>query len=402
MAQTINSITSFMTEVFSDLSRINVSRGFMSIYANGAPDSRTEYVENATQIVIDLVRGYKNISKLLERAAVEGEMSLGGNVGHTKAQKFQNVAYDFPIIREQGSVSYSEALKYRLAGRSDTDVSLDVMSKAREKFAEIVMTNYKKMAGRMEAEAAEALLSGTITLDDGGSYALDRSTDNTITVSPLWSVVATADPIGDIDLACDTVQEHGKAIGKAGIIGYAALNAMINTDQIKNLSDNRRFEFVMVGDNRRLPDFPSEMQYLVENGFTYMAYVKTMKGRDVYLFTYNEKYQNAAGTWVDYMNSKDVLIFDPSVRRDRYFGPRIRFDVMTQDEIMINRLLGIDNLVNMTVNEMDPTAVFDPRMFHIDTFLNETKTAITVESYTGPLFIPTHIDASALLDGVIA
>lgn len=402
MAQTINSITSFYSGVFSDLSQIKVSKGFSSIFANGGVMSQTLYVENATQISIDLIRGFKKISKLLQRAPVEGEISLGGNVGHTKAQKFQNVSYDFPIIREYGSVSYSEALKYRLAGRVDTDVSMSVMEKTREKFAEIILTNFQKEGGRMEAQAAEALLTGTCTLDDGGSYDFDRSTSNTIVPSTLWSVTATASPIGDIDDACDAVQEQGKTEASAGIIGYSALTAMVATDEIKNNADNRRFEFVYAGDIMTQKPYPSSMQYLVDNGFKYMAYVKTYKGREVYLFTYNEKYQNSAGTWVDYMNAKDVLIFDHMARRDRYFGPRIRFDMMTQDEILLNRLLGIEALQQMAVDESNQTGVFDVRMFHNDAFLSDSRTSITVETYTGPLFVPTAIDTTALLDGVIA
>ena len=368
----------------------------------GRPGSRTEYVENATQIIIDIIRGEKKISQLLERSPVEGAISLGGNVGHTKAQTFQNRAYDFPIVKEQGSVTYGEALKYRLAGEVDVNSGILTTERARVKFAEIIMTNIKKMAGRMEAEAAESMLTGVITLDDGGSYDFDRSASNTMTPLVLWSVVATADPIGNIEDACDAVQENGKTEAMAGIIGYEALNAMVGTDQITDIADNRRFEFVQVGDQRRLPDLPSEMQYLVANGFKYMAYLKTFKGRDIYLLTYNEKYQNSAGTWVDYMNSKDVLLFDPAARYDRYFGPRIRFDLQTQDEMIMNRLLGLDAATMATINGLDAAGVIDARFFHHDGFLSEDKTTIMLESYSGPLFVPAQIDAAALLDGVIA
>lgn len=401
MAQTINSISSFMGDAFSDLSAIKASKGFMSLFGRG--QSRTYFVENATQIAVDLQRGEKKISKILARAENEGLVSLGSNVGHAQAQKFQNVAYDFPIIREQGSVSYSDALKYRLMGEVDVNSGIDVMGRAREKIMEAVWTNMLKEVGKMEAVAAESMTTGKITLDSGEIYDFNRSTGNTITPSTLWTVTATASPIGDIDDACDAVQENGKASAAVGLIGYTALTAMVNTDEVKDTADNRRFEFVQAGSGtKRLPDLPADMQFIVDNGFKYMAYVQTFKGRSVYLFTYNEKYQDSSGTWTDYMNPKDVLILDHTARYDRYFGPRIRFDIETESEMIVNRMFGIDGMQQQFLNAQDVGGVVDARMFHMDAFLAADKTNIMVETYTGPLYVPTQIDAACLLDGVVA
>lgn len=401
MAQTINTLTTWLTDVFNDMSKIKVSKGFMSLF--GRPGfSMTEYVENATQISIDLIRGEKKISKILTRSPQEGGISLGNNVKNTTASKWQNVAYDFPIIREDGSITFSESLKYRVPGEVPVNGGGMTVERARYKAAEIIMTNYKRMCGAMEKMAMQSMTTGTITLDDAGSYDFNRSTDNTITPSTLWSVTATASPIGDIDDACDAVQENGKTEAMAGIMGYSALSAMLETDEIKNTADNRRFEFVMAGASRSLPGLPADMMYLEEYGFKYMAYLKTYKGRDVYLFTYNEKYQTDAGVWTDYMNPKDVLLFDHTARYDRYFGPMIRFDIELENERIVNQILGINSVRAGAINDIDATGVIDARMFHNDSWLAEDKTNIMLESYTGPLYVPTQIDAACLLDGVIA
>ncbi|MEJ2043706.1 MAG: major capsid protein [Reinekea sp.] len=403
MPQLINPLTSYFDGVYSDLSNIKVSKLFLSIWANAMGGARTEYVDNATQVSVDLYRGYKKISKVLSRGPNTGHLNLGENSKHIKADYWQNVAYDFPLIQDSASVSYSNLLKYRAFGRVDTDVSMSPMDKAREELGRDLLTIIQGQGGRMEAMCVEALSTGVLTLDDDTEYDFDRSTDNTITVNPLWSVTATADPIGDFDIAIEKIQENGKSDASAAIIGYDAFDAMINTDQIKNLADNRRFEFVQMGSGTRaLPGLPTDMNYLVANGAKYIAYIKTKKGRDVYLFAYNDRYQNAAGTWVDFFNSKDVLVFDHTARRDRYFGPRIRFDMISQEEMMLNQALGLSNMESMAVREADPSGILDVSMFHFDSFMNRARTNIYVECYTGFLPIPTAVDTTALLDGVIA
>lgn len=402
MAQTLNAITTYVDSAFSDLSLIKYGHGFMSIWANSGLGSKTVFVENATQIVVDIMRGKKTIPKVLSRSAVEGGMSLGGNARMWDGEKFQNVAYDFPIISDWSKVTYDQAIKNRMFGQLDTDVSMDVMMKARELLMHEILPLVKGCAGKMEAMYAEALCYGTLTLDDGQQYDFDRSIDLTITPSTLWSVTATASPLADYDSLIDAGKEKGRVTFKAFVHGFEAYEAFLNTDEIKNIADNRRLHFVQAGDKVQLPALPSDIAYLEDAGFTYVAYAITYKGRKVYLFVYDEEYENASGTSVPYMNSKDVVAFAAEARRDKYIGPPIRFPIQTADEMMLNRVLGIEALHNTAVNEAAPTNVLDARMFHHDMFLSKDKTAITVNTYTGPLPVPTQVDASGVLDGVIA
>lgn len=388
-----------MTEVFSDMDQIKVSRGFMSAFGRGA--SKTVFVDNARELTIDLIRGEKKISKLLERVPGSGENSLGSNIKNTTAEKFQNVSRVFPLITEKGSVSYDETLD-RVAGEIPINSGMGSIERARVKFAEIVMTNFKKMAGRIEQEASESLRTAIITLDDGGTYNFDRASGNTIVPAILWSTVATAVPINDIDDIADAIQENGRTEGMACVFGTDAFTAFLETDQITAIADNRRLNFVQAGDSRGLPGIPSDMQWMLDAGFKYAAYVTTDKGRTIFIFTYNEKFQNDAGTFIEYMPTKDVLLFDHTARFDRYFGPRVRFDIEDENERIINRMLGLDNLRSQVINESVPVGVLDARMFHHDSFLGDNKSVIGIESYTGPIYAPTHVDAAALLDGVIA
>ncbi len=388
-----------MTELFSDMERIKVSRGFLSAFGRG--NSRTVFVDNARELTIDLIRGEKKISQLLQRVPGDGEANIGSNVKNTTAEKFQNVSRVFPLIKERGSVSFDETLD-RVAGEIPINSGMLSIERARVKFAEIVMTNFKKMAGRMEKEAAESLLTGIITLDDAEVYDFDRAATNTIVPAILWSVVATAVPIDNIDDLADSLQENGKTEGMACVMGVDAFTSFLATDQITAIADNRRLNFVQAGDNRGLPAIPADMQWMTDADFKYAAYVTTNKGRTIFIFTYNEKYQNDAGTWIEFMPTKDVLLFDHMARFDRYFGPRIRFNLQTEDERIMNGLLGLENLHSQVINDTVPVGVLDARMFHHDGFLGDNKTVIGIETYTGPIYAPTHVDAAGILDGVIA
>jgi hypothetical protein len=140
MAQLINPLTSYFDGVYSDLSQIKISKGFMSIFANAGNGARTRYINNATQISVDLYRGYKKISKVLSRGPNPGHINLGENSQHIKADYWQNVAYDFPLIQDSVSVSYSELLQYRAFGHVDTDVSMSPIDKAKEELGRDLLT----------------------------------------------------------------------------------------------------------------------------------------------------------------------------------------------------------------------------------------------------------------------
>lgn len=403
MAQTLNAITTYVDSAFSDLSLIKYGHGFMSIWANSGLGSKTVFVENATQIVVDIMRGKKTIPKVLSRSAVDGGMNLGGNARMWDGEKFQNVAYDFPIISDWSKVTYDQAIKNRMFGQLNTDTSTDVMMKARELLMHEILPLVKGCAGKMEAMFAEAICSGTVTLDDGQSYSFDRSPDLTFTPLTLWSVTATASPIGDIDDLIDVGKEKGRVPFDAFLFGYGAWKAMLNTDEIKAAnSEDAGFEFLQMGNKTPLPALPAHLRFMEPAGFSYMGYLITYKGRKVYCFLYDEEYENASAVSTPYMTTNNVLGFSAEARRDKYIGPPIRFPIQTADEMMLNRVLGIEALHNTAVNEAAPTNVLDARMFHHDIFLSQDKTAITVNTYTGPLPVPTQVDASGLLEAVIA
>lgn len=401
MAQTINELTSFfVTQGYNDQSKIKASTGFLSRWGKGA-GSVTMRVNDRLDFSMDIVRNKKTISQIFPRHQAEAMQNIGGNAKTNTGQNFENVARDFPIIREYANVSLDDVMRYRapnqLAVDSTQGTSTGLITEAGIRLGTKVHENQVRMIGRMELAAAEALRTGIITLDDGAAttYNFGRSADNTDTLSTLWSNVA-ADGFDDLSTHYKIVQRNGKGDPRAVVMSGDAFNAFINLTSVLASTENREINFLRAGD-KSFGDLPSAafIPDMEANGFSYMAYFKDpATGRKMYIFVYDEDYQNAAGTWVNYMPSGKVLFFDPDIRLDRFFGPRIRFDYETPGERQVKRMLGVNGMVALPELTGRPV---EPWMFHHDVIANEQKTSFSIETYTGPLYAPTEVDSAGEL-----
>jgi hypothetical protein len=402
MTQNVNDLTAFFVNSFyDDLPKVKASTGFLSRWGKG-PGSITVRVNDALEFSMDIVRNKKVIATLYPRSQAEAMTNLGSNVKTRTGQTFENVARDFPIIKLLASVSYDEAMKYRLPGElavkeNQSDGSA-IITKAGIELGRSVKVNMVSAVGRMELMAAQALRLGIITLDDGSTYNFGRASTNTDTVTVAWSNVATATPFADMSAHYTVIRRNGKGDPRAVVMAGDAFKEFLETDEVRNSADNRDVSFVRAGATEfaqlPVPDFVADME---ANGFSYMAFYKDLQtGRKMYIFVYDEDYQNSAGTWVNYMPAGKVLFFDPDMRLDRFFGPRTRFNYETPEEMMIKRMFGIESAVAMPENLGNGN--IESWMFHHDVITNGSeKTNISVESYTGPIYAPTEVDSAGEL-----
>lgn len=403
MAQTVNDLTSFfVTSFYDDLPRVKASTGFLSRWGKG-PGSLTLRVNDALEFSMDIVRNKKTIAQLYPRSHAEAMTNLGGNLKTRTGQTFENVARDFPIIKLEANVSHDEVMKYRLPGElavknTQTDGQA-LITKAGIELGRSVKVNMITAVGRMESMAAEALRTGIITLDDGSTYNFGRASTNTDTAAILWNNTGTAVPFLNLSTQYTTVRRNGKGDPRAVVMSGDSFNAFLNTDEVKDSANNRDISFVRAGDPGALvqlpkADFIADME---ANGFSYMAYYKDLRtGRKMYIFVYDEDYQNSAGTWVSYMPSGKVLFFDPDMRLDRFFGPRIRFNYMTPGEQIVRSMFGIESAISMPENLGNGN--IESWMFHHDVVTNgDQKTSVGIETYTGPIYAPTEVDSAGEL-----
>lgn len=405
MTQTINELTAFFsTATYDDTRRIKASTGFLSRFGKPENGSVTLRVNDALEFSMDIVRAKKTIGKMYPRSSAEAMANIGSNAKTRTGDVFQNVSRDFPIIRQYSNVSHDEAMKYRLPGElAINDTQSDgsaIITKAGIKLGKNVMAGYVRSIGRMELMAAESLRTGVITLDDGTTYDFGRASTNTDTVGTTWDNVSTATPFADMSTHYTKVRRNGKGDPRAVIMSGDAFNAFLNTNEVKNSADNRDISFIRAGDPGSLIQLPSAdfISDMEANGFSYMAFYKDNRtGRKMYIFVYDEDYQDedSSDAWVNYMPSGKNLFFDPDMRLDRFFGPRIRFDYMTPEEQMIRQMLGIDAMIQPPEEQ---NGVIESWMFHHDVITNGSeKTSFGIESYTGPLYAPTEVDSAGEL-----
>lgn len=403
MTQNVNDLTAFfVTSFYDDLPKVKASTGYLSRWGKG-PGSITVRVNDALEFSMDIVRNKKVIATLFPRSHAEAMTNLGSNVKTRTGQTFQNVARDFPIIKLQAAVSHDEVMKYRLPGElAVKDTQSDggaLITKAGIELGRSVKVNMTSAVGRMELMASQALRLGIITLDDGSTYNFNRAAGNTNTVGTAWSNPTTATPFSDLSTHYTTVRRNGKGDPRALIFAGDAFNEFLETDEVKNSADNRDISFIRAGDPGSLIQLPAAdfIPDMEANGFSYMAYYKDIRtGRKMYMFVYDEDYQNSAGTWVNIQPAGKVTFFDPDMRLDRFFGPRVRFNYETPEEQMIRRMFGIDGAIAMPENLGNGN--IESWMFHHDVMTNGSeKTSIAVESYTGPIYAPTEVDSAGEL-----
>lgn len=402
MTQTINELTSFfVTAGYNDQSRIQPSTGFLNLWANAGPGSLTVRVNDRLDFSMDIVRNKKKINSIYPRSNSDAMTNLGSNAKTNTGDVFQNVTRDFPIMKSFANVSYDEMMRYRMPNElgitSTQRSSAAQITRAGMKLGQRVIENTVQDIGRMELMANEALRTGIITLDDtaGTTYNFGRASTNTDTVGTAWSNVAA---LGMTDLSnhYKTIRRNGKCDPRALIFAGDAFKEFTNLTEVKASADNKDINFVKLGDPKLAP-LPKEqfISRFESYGFSYMGYFKDpTTGRKMYFFVYDDDYQNASDTWVQYSTAGTVLFMDPDMRLDRFFGPRIRFDYETPEERMIKRMLGINGML-----ELPPLAAgaVEPWMWHHDVMPNADKTSFGIETYTGPLFAPTEVDSAGQL-----
>lgn len=402
--QSVNALTAYFERVYyDDLDKIMPSTGFLSRFGRPETGAITVRVNDALEFSMDIVRNKKRISKIYPRSQAEAMTNLGASQKTTTGQLFENVARDFPIMRENANVSYDDTFKRlpgELAVRATDSGGSMAFTKAAINLARDVKENMMMMIGKLEAIAFESLSTGIITLNDGTTYNFGRASTNTDTVGTTWNNVATATPFADLSTHYTIVRRNGKGNPQAVVMAGDAFNAFLNTTEVLNSADNRDISFVRASDQslnmKPLPPWVTEME---SQGFSYMAYYKDLRtGRKMYIFVYDQDYQDqdSSDAWANYMTAKKVLFFDPMMRLDRFFGPRVRFDYQTPEEMMINRLFRI-NRIKASLPAQLGNGVVESWMWHHDTISNGDKTSVGIESYMCPLLACTEVDSAGLL-----
>ena len=392
----VGQYTRFQTAGFSDVDLRPVSTAFQSAFY-GRPETGALVIFNdrSSQINIDIQKGETQTLAMMVNRGTSSTPT--DRVPSDKEGRFTNLAYAWPLVETQGSISSNEILENRGFDQPQ-DMTADLRDRLTRKAGAIHKTHFKKHFTTMEYLCREALWTGQHPAILGSTntdliYDFHRASGNTISVGTAWDVV-TADILGDLDTGADKIQQNGGLHGEYGLLCDGAVFAGIKKNTtIKADADNRRFQFVALGGDVVLPS--AFMKYK-DAGFNARGRLETNDGRIVWIFTYDVTFLDnfttpGTKTRTPWVPAEKALMFSPLARCDKFFGPPDRF-MPTQQEIQNYRdFFGFDMGAVPVVPQVTDPGLFDPRMFTV--YADISKKAVELTTQSAPIMPTTHTDA---------
>lgn len=395
----ISTYQRLMARVWDDRDGIGVPTGFLSIIGRPETGAETIFSMNAEVLDIDVQRGNERIAALVPRGGIN--RSLGSLQESLNEEKFSSFGRVYPLSIETFDIS-SAQLNRRMSGEELHSGGYTREQRLRRLAVKAMKETVKRTIRMFEVLASQSVRTGKQdaiigTSDTDQQYNWRRNAGNTITVTTKWDA-ASPDPIGDMDLALDALRQNGHVRGDVGIVGASAIKAFIRATEVKSISDTRRYDLVFFGESNPVP---SRLQFLVDAGFDPRGRLTTYKGRTLWLFTYDEGYTNSSGTYTPYMPVDEMLIFDSKARCDRYFGPPETLPLDSSMRMFYQDRFGLgpDAVPSVPIKTSGNTIM--PEMFHFDAYPNGDNTVITHRTQSAPIFATTHVDAFALLNGLV-
>jgi hypothetical protein len=226
-----------------------------------------------------------------EKIAVDILRGTGSNLNKKTRSSLKTI--EPPLYAEGFNVN--ELDLYDTAfGTLDPSVMASVALEAADTLDECRM----KIERSKEKQCADILNSGIITLESGDNLDFKRKAESLVDGgSGTYWTVATVDPDVIMQAAGDFLRQKGKMQGNVinVIMGVSAYNAFTNNPIRQNKLDIRRADFGMLN-----------MPQRNSIGGSYHGQVSA--GSYVFnIWTYNEGYENASGTFVKYVEDTDCI-----------------------------------------------------------------------------------------------
>jgi len=385
-------------ESFNEADFVQLAKGALSFYGRGI--GLTRFTSDSLLVDIDIMRSRRLKSKLVLRG--EADPTITSTFPQGQSERFSSNTRMYPLMREEGAVSYDQSL-FRVAGETPNQA----MDRRTRNMIQVRTENReatRSMVREMEYLGWQMLLTGKHEAIEGSSvqeYDSQRDSDLIQTITTKWGG-GSQDIINDFDDGCNELRDKGFAGGKyAAILGGAAMKAFIKDSTNAGYANNRRYEILAVTPEKPVP---SNMQWLIEAGFEAFGLVRTYRNREVWLFTYDQVWETDAGVLTEYMPLKDVLLFDPDARCDRYFGPPGHYPMTAQEEELIYRqMLGIDpNIAAEALRNQNLGGAIMPAMFHYDAYMDQARTSIALRTESAPIFVTVQTDQFYTMKDVVS
>ena len=389
----------FMVEMFDEREVQATPRAFQALFGNPLGASRTVFSEDQGTVEIDILRANgERLSAMVHRGQVSDDVSRQKNATD---QKYTNVVRVYPLIEEEGNINSQQLLK-RQAGDNPFARRTQI-DRMRDLARVIHYDHMRKMIRTNEYLASQSILTGKMpaiigTTNTSLLYDFYRKATHTYNVTNKWDS-GSQNILGDIDGALDLIRQDAFMKGDFMAIGGSAMKALIEDTTTQTLADNRRFELIQVSLNFPVPP---RFARLVEAGWTAYGRLRTPKGREVWMFTNDDIYTDSSSATQNYMPLDKAIIMPVGARMDRYFGPRDRLPVTSQEAAWYNEMFGF----NMEVPPLPPnvetsSGIIVPASFFSDAYTPDGKKTVILRTQQAPIFATTQTDSIVVLGDIV-
>lgn len=229
-----------------------------------------------------------------------------------------------------------------------------------------VRKNRKKIERAIRKQQADVLQTGIVELKNGDSIDYRRKAASMVDLGAgnYWNEAGTT-PENDLGAAMRFLRDEGNATGGTinVIMRTDGLNALLNNASVKEILDSRRMERAKI----EMPQF---------NEASGIAFHGQMSAGDfnVNLWTYNEKYTDAAGNTVHYLDASTAIVLPSDFMGKTVFGglPYMRKASIGGAQVKLPGVMEAD--------------------FLLRAYDDEKTISSTLELTSAPLVVPFTID----------
>ena len=394
----VDSYSRRVADMYNENEDLVLSTGFLTFFGRAASGGQTLFSPDAGEVEIAIIRGQEKLGALIPRGI--GGRNLDGK--NAQGQKYTGFNRVYPLAEEEGSIG-SDQLLTRQPNEQPYEQRMR-RERMRNLGRDIHMDHMRKQIRTFEYLGAQSILTGKMpsilgTTDPDLIYDFRRNPDNTFAAGGAWTNIAS-DIFNDLDIGATRIRINGKANCDGVVTDKVSFRGFQKNTEVLAMADNRRYDVAWVGtgDNRVPPKFND----WVAGGFQPRARVVTPGGKELWIFVYEEYYEDDAGDPQLYLPEGNALMFYSGARCDRYFGPEDKFPMTLQRAQLYREHFGYSpESTPMPPNIKNQSATINPAMFYHDAYMAEGAKAITCRTQSAPIFASTRTDAFARITGTV-
>lgn len=297
--------TQTVIDVYRESAKVtNFLRSFFEVKETASKEVSIEVRRTTEKVAVDVMRG--------------GESNRNVNTD------FSQKIWVPPYYSE--SIDHNSIRNYDLLwGMNAQTISAATMSDVIKDVAEELQELTNTIERAYELQSMQALEHGIVTLKNGDNIDFKRKGASKVDLGAgnYWTT-ATVDPTIALEAGINFIRVEGKSRGGTytGIFGSEALRSMMENDKFMAKANLRRMDLIDL-------QMPKQFE---DTGATFHGQIAVGSYR-LNIWTYPQTYTNAAGSDVDYMNPKKVIILPIVPRFKLAFGsvPQIVKDIKNSE-----------------------------------------------------------------------